>query len=114
MDTDNEELRYSLRSLWQFAPWIRRVFIVTNGQVPYWLNVEHPRIDIITQKEIFRNASHLPVFSSPAIESQIHRIPGLSNMFLYFNDDTMLGNEVRACGDSSFALAQSEEILGVA
>mmetsp|Transcript_10120 Transcript_10120/g.24916 ORF Transcript_10120/g.24916 Transcript_10120/m.24916 type:complete len:995 (-) Transcript_10120:135-3119(-) len=91
---DNQELRYSLRSLWRFAPWIRRIYIVTNYQVPYWLNIDHPKIEVVPHKAIFVNASHLPVFSSPAIESHLHRIPGLADKFIYFNDDVMLGNEV--------------------
>ncbi|KAK8733624.1 hypothetical protein OTU49_006396 [Cherax quadricarinatus] len=91
---DNEELRYSLRSLEKYAPWVRRIYLVTNGQIPYWLNLDHPRLMIITHEEIFPNVSHLPSFSSPAIESHIHRIPGLSEHFLYLNDDVMLGSEV--------------------
>ncbi|KAG7159870.1 N-acetylglucosamine-1-phosphotransferase subunits alpha/beta-like [Homarus americanus] len=91
---DNEELRYSLRSLEKYAPWVRRIFLVTNGQIPYWLNLDHPRLTIITHEEIFTNISHLPTFSSPAIESHIHKIPGLSEHFLYLNDDVMLGSVV--------------------
>jgi UDP-N-acetylglucosamine-lysosomal-enzyme len=45
---DNQELRYSLRSLEKNAQWIRNVYIVTNGQIPYWLNLENPRVKIIT------------------------------------------------------------------
>jgi len=91
---DMNEMKYSLRSIEQFAPWIRKIFIVTNGQVPNWLNLNHPRIELITHDMIFANKSHLPVFASPAIESNLHRIPGLSEKFLYFNDDVMLGNEI--------------------
>ncbi|XP_068087207.1 N-acetylglucosamine-1-phosphotransferase subunits alpha/beta [Anabrus simplex] len=91
---DKEELRYSLRSLEKFAPWVRHVYLVTNGQIPYWLNLDNPRLTIITHQEIFPNASHLPTFSSPAIESHLHRIPGLSQKFLYLNDDVMFGREV--------------------
>ncbi|BFZ05151.1 hypothetical protein BsWGS_08190 [Bradybaena similaris] len=91
---DNEELRYSLRSIEQFAPWVRHIFIVTNGQIPYWLNLDNPRLTIITHDEIFLNSSHLPTFSSPAIEANIHRIPGLSDKFLYLNDDVMFGSPV--------------------
>ena len=47
---DNEELRYSLRSIERFAPWVRHVYIVTNGQIPYWLNLENPRITIVTHQ----------------------------------------------------------------
>lgn len=45
-------------------------------------------------QEIFANASHLPTFSSPAIESNLHKIPGLSDKFIYMNDDVMFGREV--------------------
>lgn len=91
---DNQELRYSLRSIEKFAPWVRQIFIVTNGQIPNWLNLDNPRIKIVTHAEIFTNQSHLPTFSSPAIESHLHKIPGLSKKFIYLNDDVMFGAEV--------------------
>ncbi|XP_047346543.1 N-acetylglucosamine-1-phosphotransferase subunits alpha/beta isoform X2 [Vespa velutina] len=92
--SDKDELRYSLRSLEMYAPWIRHVYIVTNGQIPSWLDMDNPRMTLITHEDIFLDKSHLPTFSSPAIESHIHRIPGISDKFLYFNDDVMLGAEV--------------------
>lgn len=85
--SDHDELLYALRSLERYAPWINRVFIVTNGQVPAWLNLTNPRVSVVTHKDIFPDSSHLPTFSSPAIESNIFRIPGLSKRFLYSNDD---------------------------
>eukprot|EP00058_Branchiostoma_floridae_P023700 XP_002609190.1 hypothetical protein BRAFLDRAFT_125953 [Branchiostoma floridae] len=91
---DNEELRYSLRSIERYAPWVRNVYIVTNGQIPSWLNLDNPRLTIVTHSDLFPNASHLPSFSSPAIEAHLHRIPGLSNKFIYLNDDVMFGAEV--------------------
>ncbi|CAB3386425.1 Hypothetical predicted protein [Cloeon dipterum] len=91
---DKEELRYSLRSVEKYAPWVRHVYVVTNGQIPYWLNLDHPRLSVVTHQQLFLNQSHLPTFSSPAIESHLHRIPGLSKRFLYLNDDVMLGKEV--------------------
>ena len=87
---DNDELKYSFRSLEKYAPWIRNVFLVTNGQIPTWLNLSNPKIRLITHDQIFKNKSHLPTFSSPAIESHLHRINGLSKRFLYFNDDVLL------------------------
>lgn len=86
--------RYSLRSLEVNAPWIRNIYIVTNGQVPSWLDTTNPRVHIITHAMIFPNASFLPTFSSPAIEMNLHRIPGLSDYFIYFNDDVFLGRPV--------------------
>jgi len=91
---DSSELRYSLRSLVQNAPWIRHIYIVTDNQIPNWLNLDTSRLSIISHSDIFANISHLPVFSSPAIEANIHRIPGLSRRFIYFNDDVFLGQPV--------------------
>ncbi|XP_053497848.1 N-acetylglucosamine-1-phosphotransferase subunits alpha/beta isoform X2 [Ictalurus furcatus] len=91
---DNEELRYSLRSVERHAPWVRHIFIVTNGQIPSWLNLDNPRVTVVTHEEIFQNQSHLPTFSSPAIETHIHRIPGLSQKFIYLNDDVLFGKDV--------------------
>ena len=91
---DNQELKYSLRSIEKHAPWVRNVFIVTNGQIPFWLDLDNPRIKIVTHAELFPNASHLPTFSSPAIESHLHRIPGLSQKFIYMNDDVMFADDV--------------------
>ncbi|KAE9025878.1 hypothetical protein PR003_g9119 [Phytophthora rubi] len=92
---DNEELRYSLRSLEKYAPWVRHIYVVTDGQIPSWLDIESPRISIVKHGDIFADQSHLPVFSSPAIEWNLDNIPGLSDMFLYFNDDVFLGSAVR-------------------
>ena len=59
--------------------------------MPSWLNLAHPRLTVVPHAAIFPNASDLPVFSSPAIEAHLHRIPGLSKRFAYFNDDVFLG-----------------------
>ncbi|WNM35092.1 stealth family protein [Streptomyces sp. Li-HN-5-11] len=89
-----DELRYSLRSLHLYAPWVRNIYLVTADQTPEWLNTDHPRIRVVSHKEIFKDPSALPTFNSHAIESQLHHIDGLSEHFLYFNDDVMLGQEV--------------------
>nr|CAH7747605.1 unnamed protein product [Callosobruchus chinensis] len=84
--------KYELKSLEKYAPWIRHVYIVTNGQIPYWLDLDYEKVTIITHEEIFRNPVNLPTFSSPAIESNLHRIPNLSKRFIYFNDDVFLAS----------------------
>jgi len=91
---DNDELRYSLRSVEKHAPWVRHIFIVTNGQIPSWLNLDDERVTVVSHSDIFLNKSHLPTFSSPAIESHLHRIPGLSEWFIYMNDDVLFGRDV--------------------
>ena len=87
---DNNELKYSLRSIEKYAPWFRNIYIVTNGQVPNWLNLTNSRVKLIKHEEIFQNKTHLPTFNSAAIETHIHRIKGLSKYFVYFNDDLLL------------------------
>jgi len=91
---DNQELKYSLRSLDKHAPWVRRVHLVTNGQTPSWLRTSHSRLNLVHHREIFPNADDLPTFNSNAIELHLHRIPGLSRRFLYLNDDLFLGRPV--------------------
>ena len=90
---DNEELRYSLRSLYLNAPWIRNIFIVTNGQIPKWLDTSNPKIRIVNHSEIMPESA-LPTFNSSAIEASIFRIPDLSDLFLLANDDTFFGKLV--------------------
>lgn len=88
-----DELRFSLRSLYANAPWVNRVFIVTAGQRPKWL-AEHPAVTVVDHSEIFADPSALPVFNSHAIEANLHRIPGLAEHFVYFNDDMFIGRPV--------------------
>lgn len=68
-----KQLFLCFRSLEKYAPWINHVYIVTNGQIPYWLNLDYERVSIIMHEEIFKNSFNLPTFSSPAIESNLHR-----------------------------------------
>ncbi|MBO2454770.1 stealth conserved region 3 domain-containing protein [Actinomadura barringtoniae] len=91
-----DELRYSLRSLAMFAPWIRHVWIVTDGQRPEWLR-DAPGVTVVDHRDIFTDqaATALPTFNSHAIETQLHHIDGLAEHFLYFNDDFFLGRPVR-------------------
>ncbi|MER8184504.1 Stealth CR1 domain-containing protein [Kitasatospora sp. NPDC094015] len=91
---NRDELRYSLRSLALYAPWIRRVHLVTDEQVPAWLAAEHPGLTVVSHRALFGDPAVLPVFNSRAIESQLHRIEGLSEHFVYFNDDVFLGREL--------------------
>lgn len=87
--TSRDELKYSLRGLAMYAPWIRRIYIVTDNQKPTWLK-ENDQLKVISHNEIFSKKSVLPVFNSHAIESQLHNIPKLSEHYIYFNDDFSL------------------------
>ena len=91
--SDHEELKYSLRSLEMYAPWIRNIFIVTDNQKPHWLRSgADRRIKFVNHKDIFSDSAALPVFNSHAIESQLHHISGLSEHYLYVNDDIIFAN----------------------
>lgn len=91
---DNEEFKYSLRSVDMYAPWVRHIYVVTSGHYPNWLNKSHPKIKIIKHSDFFSNLSHLPTFNTNAIECNLHKIKGLSNKFLYFNDDFILNRPI--------------------
>ncbi|MBC7519217.1 MAG: stealth conserved region 3 domain-containing protein [Microbacteriaceae bacterium] len=88
-----DELKYALRSVNLFAPWIRTIFVVTDSPVPVWL-AEHPRVKIVRSEDFFPDLSVLPTHNSHAIESQLHHIKGLSEHFLYSNDDMFFGRPV--------------------
>jgi len=94
-----DELKYSIRSVRKFAPFIRKIFIVTNGQTPSWLKTKSltkgkQPIIMVKHEEIFLHKSDLPTFNSVAIEANLHRIPGLAEHFIYFNDDVFFGKKV--------------------
>ena len=93
--TSREELRYSLRSIAAYASWVRTIYIVTNGQVPSWLDVDHPQIRLVRHDEIFPDPTVLPTFNSHAIEANLHRISGLAQHYLYLNDDVFLARPLR-------------------
>lgn len=93
---DNGELWYSINFVRQYAPFIGRIYIVTDNQSPIWLTdaiADEFGIRIIDHTTIFRGYSEfLPTFNSVTIETMIHRIPDLSERFIYFNDDTFIIN----------------------
>ncbi len=88
-----DELRYALRSVHMYAPWVRRIFIATDSPVPAWLD-DHPKITVVRSEEFFADPSVLPTHNSHAVEAQLHRIPGLAEHFLYSNDDMFFGRLV--------------------
>ncbi|MGW4750807.1 stealth family protein [Streptomyces chartreusis] len=93
--TDHDELRYALRSLEMYAGFVRHVYLVTDSQLPAWLDPDAVGLTVIDHREILP-ADALPVFNSHAIESRLHHIRGLSDHYLYFNDDVFINRPVRA------------------
>ena len=80
-----DELRYSLRSVEMYVPWVNHIYIVTDNQKPQWLK-KNPKITIVDHKRIIPEKL-LPTFSSVTIEMYLDKIPGLSEKFIYGNDD---------------------------
>ena len=77
---DNQELMYSLRSIDMYAPWIRKVFIVTDSKIPDWLNTDNDRVVIVGHEQIMP-AELLPCYNSNIIEWHMDNIEGVSDMF---------------------------------
>jgi len=86
---DWNNLKYVFRSIEKFAPWVNKVHFITFGHLPKWLNTQCPKIHIVRHED-FIPKKYLPVFSSHVIELNMHRIEGLSEKFIYFNDDIFL------------------------
>lgn len=107
---NHDELRYSLTSVLRYLPWVNRIFIVTDQQRPTWIETDE-RIRFVDHREII-DEDYLPTFNSHVIEACLHRIPGLSEHFIYFNDDVFVARPLpkshffRGNGIASLFLAQ--------
>lgn len=86
---DYGTLRYVFRSIEKFAPWVHHVFLVTDDQVPSWLNESYSKLTVVDHKEIIPR-EYLPTFNSNVIDFHLKNIPGLAEHFIYFNDDMFL------------------------
>lgn len=82
-------LQYWFRSIERYAPWVRKIHFVTCGHYPEWMNLSHPKLHLVRHVD-FIPSKYLPTFSSHPIELNLHRIPDLSNRFVYFNDDMFI------------------------
>ena len=90
-----DDLRYSIRSVLNYLPWVRNIFIVTDGQSPNWLRATS-RVQIVDHRDIFPPEARLPTFNSHAIESLLRQIDGLSEIFIYMNDDFFIRRPTRS------------------
>ena len=100
--TQNKEARYRnwdtlvfwFRAVEKFAPWVNHVYFITCGHKPEWLNLNSEKLRFVTH-DSFMPEAYLPTFSSTPIELNMWRIPGLSEHFVYFNDDVFLNRPVK-------------------
>lgn len=91
---DWDTLKYWFRGVEKFAPWVRYVYFITDDQKPDWLNIDHPKLKWVKHSD-YIPGEYLPTFSSHVIEWNLHRIPDLSENFVYFNDDVFLIRETK-------------------
>lgn len=91
---DWDNLSYWFRAVERFAPWVNRIHFITWGHLPPWLNTAHPQLHIVRHED-YIPAEYLPTFNSHTIELNMHRIEGLTEQFVYFNDDMFLTNPVQ-------------------
>ena len=91
-------LKYWFRGVEKFAPWVRKIHFVTSGQKPVWLDASNPKIHLVNHDDYIPR-QFLPTYNSVVIERYIHKIPGLAEHFVYFNDDFYI---IRAIKEERF------------
>lgn len=91
---DWDNLQYWFRSVEKYAPWVNKIYFVTCGHIPEWLNTQNEKLKIIKHED-FIPKKFLPTFSSRTIDMNLHRIEGLSENFIYFNDDMFITDYVK-------------------
>lgn len=91
---DWDNLQFWFRGVEKFAPWVNKVHFVTWGHIPEWLNTDNPKLNIVNHRDYIPE-KYLPTFNSHTIELNLHRIKGLSEQFVYFNDDMFVTAPVK-------------------
>lgn len=86
--------RYWFRAVERYAPWVNKVFLITNGKNPDWINEKNEKLVLIKHSDYIPK-EFLPTFNSCTIELHMNKIPGLSEHFVYFNDDFFLNAPVK-------------------
>lgn len=91
---DWDILKYWFRGIEKYASWVNKVHFITWGHLPQWLNLEHPKLHVVKHEDFIPN-EYLPVFNSRVIETNVHRIVGLAEEFVLFNDDQFVISSVK-------------------
>ncbi len=97
-----DNLHYIFRGIEAYMPWVRTIYLVTNGHRPDWLDLTNPKVRLVRHGDYIPH-DFLPTFNSHTIELNLHRIPGLAEHFIYFNDDTFV---IRPMEPSDFFSAE--------
>ena len=91
---DWELLKYWFRGVEKFAPWVRKIHFITWGHLPEWLDTENPKLHIVRHEDYIPK-DYLPTFNCNVLEIYLHKIEGLAEKFVYFNDDFFLTRNTR-------------------
>ena len=90
---DTNVFNYWFRAVETYAPWVNKIYLVTNGKFPDWINPQNPKLVLVKHSD-YIPMEYLPTFNASAIELFMHRIKGLSEHFVFFNDDMILNSPV--------------------
>ena len=91
---DMGTLKYVLRAIETNCPWYNKIYLITEGHYPDWLDIDHEKIVLITHEELYFDKTHLPTFNSVSIEMNLANIKSLSDKFIYLNDDFIIMNKI--------------------
>lgn len=89
-----DNLQYIFRGIENYMPWVNHVYLVTSGQCPEWIDLSNRRLTLVDHKD-FIPSEYLPTFNSNTIDLNLFRIKGLSEKFIYFNDDMFVLNKTK-------------------
>lgn len=90
---DLETLKYVFRSIELNCPWYNKIYLITCGHLPKWLNLQHPNVILVTHDELYFDNKDLPTFNSQSIEMNLPNLKGVSEHFIYLNDDFIIMNK---------------------
>ncbi|MGI6512629.1 MAG: stealth family protein [Catenisphaera adipataccumulans] len=106
---DWNNIKYWFRGVEKYASWVNKVYFVTCGQKPKWMNSDCPKLVLVDHKD-FIPEEYLPTFNANTIELNLHRIKNLSNRFVFFNDDMFIINSTKP---EDFFINNSPRDLGI-
>ena len=86
---DWDNMQYWFRGVEKFTPWVNKIHFITWGHIPKWMNIDHPKINIVKHEDYIEK-KYLPVFNVNPLEISLHKIKGLQEKFVYFNDDIFM------------------------
>lgn len=86
---DWDNLRYWFRGVEKYASWVNKIYFVTWGHTPKWLDLNNPKLKIVKHED-FIPKEYLPTYNSNVIQFYLNRIEGISDKFVMFDDDQFI------------------------